>query len=101
MFIRDEAKGLQLTVLADRSVGASSIEDGQAEMMLHRRQFNGAGDIPMNDVDIDGKGVVTRGRMFVFLSTNQETDNYRQLSQDLFMQPVVAFYTVDQADLYK
>ena len=37
MEIRDETKGLRLAVLTDRSQGCSSINDGEIEIMIHRR----------------------------------------------------------------
>lgn len=37
MELRDEAKQLRLAVLTDRSQGASSMNDGEAELMVHRR----------------------------------------------------------------
>ena len=34
MYIKDDSK--ELSILVDRSVGGSSIKDGQLELMLHR-----------------------------------------------------------------
>ncbi|XWS51498.1 hypothetical protein CRYUN_Cryun12cG0181500 [Craigia yunnanensis] len=41
MYIKDESK--ELSILVDRSVGGSSIKDGQLELMLHRRLLHDDG----------------------------------------------------------
>jgi Glycosyl hydrolases family 38 C-terminal domain/Glycosyl hydrolases family 38 C-terminal beta sandwich domain len=36
-YLRDEARGIQLSLLTDRSQGVASIRDGEIEAMIHRR----------------------------------------------------------------
>ena len=56
---------VQLTVLTDRSQGGASINDGQIELMVHRRTLNddnlGVGE-PLNETGINGKGLRVRSR---------------------------------------
>ena len=98
----DQHNDIQLTVLTDRSVGASSLDDGQLEMMVHRRLFDTKSWIPLNDLDVDGKGVVSRGKLhLMFDKIKDSTDKYRQMSQSMFMQPIVAFTKVDNITTYR
>lgn len=102
--LKDAQSGLEFSLLTDRSVGASSQEDGQLELMLHRRLFDRkTTDIPVDDRDLDGKGVVARGKVFMFLSekSSAAADNYRPLSQFLFMQPIIAFSAIDNFTQYR
>lgn len=101
--IRDSADGLQLTVVPDRSVGAASEADGQLEVMLHRRLVERKGlDIGLNDKDVDGKGVVARGRLYLFLSSKSEAaDNLRIQNRNVFMQPITAFVPLSNIADYR
>ncbi|KAL6905806.1 hypothetical protein ACP4OV_003407 [Aristida adscensionis] len=61
----------ELSVLVDRAVGASSIQDGQLEIMLHRRILKddgrGVGE-PLDEVvcvDKDCEGLTARGTYYV------------------------------------
>lgn len=84
-------------------MGASSQEDGQLELMLHRRLFDRkTTDIPVDDRDLDGKGVVARGKVFMFLSEKSvAADSYRPMSQFLFMQPLIAFSAINNFTAYR
>ena len=56
----------------------------------------------MNDKDVDGKGVVARGKIFLFLSNKQEAaDNLRRENRDVFMQPIVSFNPISNIAEYK
>ena len=96
-FIRDEQKGLQLTVLTDRTEGGSSQSDGQLELMVHRRLLKVI-DISLNETGPDGKGLVVRGKHFVFFkAANESAKSYRDLSQRLFMSPLITFSPLTQS----
>lgn len=101
--LKDAQTGLEFSLLSDRSVGASSQEDGQLELMLHRRLFDRkTTDIPVDDRDLDGKGVVARGKVFMFLSEKSAAaDDYRPMSQYLFMQPIMAFSAINNFSQYR
>ncbi|ONM00753.1 putative alpha-mannosidase [Zea mays] len=69
VYVADEK--YELSVLVDRAVGASSIQDGQLEIMLHRRLLKddgrGVGE-PLDEVvcvDQDCQGLTARGNYYV------------------------------------
>jgi len=101
--IEDEAAGLVLSVITDRSVGVASLKDGELELMIQRRLFNHLDlDINMNDLDTDMKGVVARGKVLLFLDTKaQAADHYRVESRNVFMQPVIAFTPLQSVATYQ
>ncbi|XP_059158646.1 lysosomal alpha-mannosidase-like isoform X2 [Physella acuta] len=86
---------LQFTVLTDRSQGGVSLDDGDVEIMVHRRLLyddaKGVGE-PLNETGIDGKGLIIRGTHYLVLD-NVETSAsiYRPLAQEIFLQPQVTF----------
>ena len=85
---------IQLTVLTDRAQGASSVHDGQLELMVHRRHLVddglGVGE-PLNEKDDNDIGIVVRGRHYVQLENVDEAAKYsRLLAKELFAPPVVA-----------
>jgi len=79
------------------------LQDGQIELMIHRRLFDTkTTDVPVDDLDLDGKGVVARGKVLLFLDNEQEVAiNYRPTSQYIFMQPVIGFNAVDNITKYR
>ena len=56
-----------LIVSTDRSVGGTSLENNQIEIMIHRRTFmddsRGVGE-PINERTADGQGIVVEGKTF-------------------------------------
>ncbi|KJE92298.1 lysosomal alpha-mannosidase [Capsaspora owczarzaki ATCC 30864] len=68
----DKTNNRQLSILTDRSMGGSSLADGQLELMVHRRLFyddsRGVGE-PLNETGLLGTGLVIRGIMYVTLET--------------------------------
>ena len=90
IFINDTKS--QLTVMTDRSQGGSSINDGQLEIMLHRRllkdDFLGVGE-PLNEPGMDGKGLVTRGKHRVLLSTPKDGYHLHREQGELMMLPPI------------
>ncbi|XP_029036014.2 lysosomal alpha-mannosidase isoform X2 [Osmia bicornis bicornis] len=65
--LRDKAKYLKLSVLTDRAEGGTSMQDGEIELMLHRRLLRddafGVGEA-LNE-SAYGEGLVVRGSHYV------------------------------------
>ncbi|RUS76959.1 hypothetical protein EGW08_015279 [Elysia chlorotica] len=79
----------QFTVLVDRAEGGSSLNDGDVELMLHRRLLVddsfGVGQA-LNEPGLDGKGLVVRGSHYVLLDTVENSARqFRPLAQELFL----------------
>ena len=52
----------------------------------------------LNETDPDVKGLVVRGQHFIFCKTiNESTESYRDLSQRLFMSPLITFSPLTQS----
>jgi len=95
--------GLQMSVLNDRTQGGSSLTPGTVELMVHRRLTHqgSGGDFIIDEDGVDGKGLVVRGKHYLFFKPiSESTKHYRDLSQKLFMEPIVSFakYNSTEAD---
>jgi len=100
ILIRDTVRQQELAVLNDRSQGGSSLNDGQVELMVHRRILyddSWGVDEALNETAF-GKGLVARGRHYVMAgATNgvspnmaaqeRELANRKLLSPWLFFSP--------------
>uniref|UniRef100_A0A671T4Q4 Alpha-mannosidase n=1 Tax=Sinocyclocheilus anshuiensis TaxID=1608454 RepID=A0A671T4Q4_9TELE len=92
-YIKDDKH--QLTVVTDRSQGASSIYNGSLEIMLHRRllydDFRGVGE-PLSEPGEFFDGLVARGRLLLTLTPpNMAADVHRPLAQGMVLQPLLSF----------
>ncbi|XP_051528161.1 lysosomal alpha-mannosidase isoform X2 [Myxocyprinus asiaticus] len=92
-YIKDDKH--QLTVVTDRSQGASSIYNGSLEIMLHRRllydDFRGVGE-PLSELGEFGDGLVARGRLLLTLTPpDMAADAHRPLAQGMVLQPLLSF----------
>lgn len=92
--VMDEARGASFTVLTDRAQGGTSLNEGDIELMLHRRLMvddgKGVGEA-LNETGRDGKGLVIRGSHYLMLEpTPQAARGYRPVAQEVFMAPLVA-----------
>ncbi|KAK7498328.1 hypothetical protein BaRGS_00010588, partial [Batillaria attramentaria] len=95
IYIRDEERKLQFTVVPDRSEGGSSLQDGEVELMVHRRLLLddalGVSEA-LNETGSDGKGLVARGIHYVMLDTIDEAASvHRDLAQTINMRPQLSF----------
>jgi lysosomal alpha-mannosidase len=99
IFMKDEKRGVQFTVMTDRAQGGSSLNDGQLELMVHRRMFHddgrGVGE-PLNETGQFGDGLVVRGRHFVILDNFiNSTIYHRTLGETLLLTPQAALTASD------
>lgn len=102
IYLKEDERKLQFTVLTDRSQGGSSITDGSVELMVHRRLLYddafGVGEA-LNETYFEGKGLVVRGKHRVLLSSFDEAaEKHRSLAQAMYAAPVVTFAPVQQPD---
>ena len=98
IFIKDEKEDKQLTVLVDRAQGGASLNDGQLELMIHRRVLHDEGfgvQEALNETAF-GVGLAVRGTHFLLLSKLAESAKLaRSLSQQLYKQPQISFVKTD------
>ncbi|KAL5264156.1 hypothetical protein ACHWQZ_G005288 [Mnemiopsis leidyi] len=87
----DSKKGMQLTVLTDRSQGAASLGEGQVEFMVHRRilkdDYRGVSE-PLNET-ANGQGLIARGKHWLFYSDTLSYHMHRDIGLDMFYKPTV------------
>ncbi|KAH8248600.1 hypothetical protein KR032_001230, partial [Drosophila birchii] len=85
--LQDDKK--RLVLLNDRSQGGASLEDGQLEMLLHRRLFfNDGGGVgeALNETQF-GKGLIARGKLYLILDSVEEGNTIaeRVTEKELFL----------------
>ncbi|XP_062200686.1 alpha-mannosidase [Phragmites australis] len=93
----------ELSVLVDRAVGASSIQDGQLEIMLHRRILKddgrGVGE-PLDEVvcvDQDCEGLTARGTYYVNVDKLGHGAHWRRtFGQQVYSPFLLAFTHEDE-----
>ncbi|XP_019848841.1 PREDICTED: lysosomal alpha-mannosidase-like [Amphimedon queenslandica] len=103
IFIKDEEKKTQFTVLNDRAQGGSSLADGSLELMVHRRLLfddgRGVGQA-LDEKGLSGEGLVTRGKHLLILDTIDESAyTQRMMAEELMMTPELAFTPTDGLQL--
>ena len=115
VFITDSKSGYRMNIITDRAQGGGSIEDGELELMIHRR-FVGLDHCnfyqPL-DERAHGKGIVVRGTHILFFEDTRDekksqsgSSTLRSIVQERSWQPVISQismnYTYDQwAKLYR
>ena len=94
IYLRDENRKVQFTILNDRSQGGSSLNDGQLELMIHRRilydDHRGVGE-PLNETGQFGDGLIVRGKHIVLVDNFvNSTVLHRMIGEGLLtkMQPI-------------
>ncbi|EPS72012.1 hypothetical protein M569_02745, partial [Genlisea aurea] len=96
VYIEDES--MEASLLVDRAVGGSSLEDGQIELMLHRRLLNddsrGVGEALNEEVCIlgDCKGLMVQGKCYLRIDKLGEGALWRRrFGQEIYSPLLLAF----------
>lgn len=94
IIMRDVDKNVQMTVFTDRTQGGTSLQDGQVELMVHRRILHDDDfgvEEALNEPGFDHKGLIIRGTHSVFISSIEDASQHRQLAIRLHLPPVLYF----------
>ncbi|PKA54015.1 alpha-mannosidase [Apostasia shenzhenica] len=87
----------ELSVLVDRACGGSSIQDGQMEIMLHRRLLNtdGLGEALNETVCVDDtcQGLTVRGTYYLSINKLGNGAQWRRTSGQHIYSPVLLAFT--------
>ena len=99
IYIRDEYSNSQVTIVNDRSQGGTSMNDGQIEVMLHRRDLAddgfGVGEA-LNEPGQFGDGLIVRGKHWILNTTISESAKaHRLAAEEMMLKPIVIFHTVN------
>lgn len=96
IYLEDENR--EVSVLVDRAVGGSSLEDGQIEVMLHRRLLNddsrGVGETLNEEVCVldDCKGLMVQGKFYFRIDLRGGGAKWRRtLGQEIYSPLLLAF----------
>jgi hypothetical protein len=89
--IRTASSSVTLAVAVDRSEAASSLVDGELELLVHRRLLfddkRGVGEA-LNEPGLDGNGLIIRGRHWVLAAPNAAAPAaYKALQQQALALP--------------
>jgi len=99
IYLKDQKEHKQLNILVDRAQGGASLEEGQIELMVHRRLFYDdlmGVEEALDEKQSNGNGIVVRGTHFLMLGGNAESDVLRPLlSQEIYKQPRTSFMATD------
>ncbi|XP_059645280.1 alpha-mannosidase At3g26720 isoform X3 [Cornus florida] len=101
IYVEDES--MELSVLVDRSVGGSSLVDGQVELMLHRRLLRddsrGVGEALNEEVCVldECKGLTVQGKYYLRIDPLGEGAKWRRtLGQEIYSPLLLAFMEQDE-----
>ncbi|KAI4350435.1 hypothetical protein L6164_004891 [Bauhinia variegata] len=96
---------MELSVLVDRSVGGSSLVDGQIELMLHRRLLHddvrGVGEVLNETICIADKceGLIIQGKLYLRIDRIGEGAKWRRtVGQEIYSPLLLAFSEEGGAD---
>nr|CAB3491648.1 unnamed protein product [Digitaria exilis] len=100
IYVEDGSK--ELSVLVDRSVGGSSIKDGQIELMLHRRLLHddgrGVAEALNETVCLDNQceGLIIEGKYYLKIDPQGEGARWRRtFGQEIYSPLLLAFSEQD------
>ena len=98
MLLRDTDSAQSMLLLTDRANGGSSLQSGQAELMLHRRLVGGllSGE-PLSETEY-GRGLVVRGTHSILLGASTSVARLSRQLQARRYSPLSASYaTLDNS----
>ncbi|XP_050460750.1 lysosomal alpha-mannosidase isoform X2 [Cataglyphis hispanica] len=105
--IKDEEKQLKLSVLNDRAQGGSSLQDGEIELMLHRRLLKDDAfgvDEALNETAF-GEGLVVRGTHYLFGGKMKNVDQFvlkeKELALKLALHPWILGTSINSSNVEK
>ncbi|KAK7290561.1 hypothetical protein RIF29_05069 [Crotalaria pallida] len=100
IYVQDSS--MELSVLVDRSFGASSLLDGQIELMLHRRLIHddarGVGEVLNETVCTAGncEGLTVQGKLYLRIDPTGEGAKWRRtVGQEVYSPLLLAFTEQD------
>ncbi|KAH9308252.1 hypothetical protein KI387_036163, partial [Taxus chinensis] len=102
MYMMDEKN--EFSVLVDRAVGGSSIQDGQLEIMLHRRLLKddnrGVGEALDETIcESECQGLTVRGTYYVSINPKGSGTQWRRTTgQEIYSPLILAFSQEEAAD---
>ena len=104
-YIKDDQKGLQLSILTDRAQGGASLASGQMEFMVHRRLLADdsrgvaealnetvGGMDPYPTWERKGDGIVVSGTHYLLLSDVSDAMKETRAAMDTVYQQLHTFY---------
>lgn len=97
IYLIDSDDGRQMTLVTDRSQGASSLFEGNVEIMIHRRILHDDSlgvDENLNELGADQKGLIVKGKFnLLFNTTDTSARLHRKLAHEIAMRPQIFFST--------
>uniref|UniRef100_A0A1J3E3E5 Alpha-mannosidase n=1 Tax=Noccaea caerulescens TaxID=107243 RepID=A0A1J3E3E5_NOCCA len=102
IYMQDQTS--ELSVLVDRAVGGSSLENGQIELMLHRRMLHddirGVGEVLNETVCLpDGcKGLTIQGKFYVQIDKPGDGAKWRRTFGQEIYSPLLLAFTEQEGD---
>ncbi|KAF7801853.1 alpha-mannosidase [Senna tora] len=100
--IYEQDSSMELSVLVDRSIGGSSLVDGQVELMLHRRLLHddsrGVGEVLNETVCVVDKceGLTIQGKLYLRIDRLGEGAKWRRtVGQEIYSPLLLAFTEQD------
>ncbi|XP_055962394.1 alpha-mannosidase isoform X2 [Mercurialis annua] len=105
MYVTDEKS--ELSVLVDRATGGSSLQDGQVEVMLHRRTLfddgRGVGEALDESVCIGDKceGLTVRGNYYLSINPKGSGSFWRRTTGQEVYSPLLVAFTHETEEKWK
>ena len=82
-----------MSVLNDRTQGGSYLMDGSIELMVHRRLTHdgNGGPFHIDEKGVDGKGLIVRGKHYLFFKPISESAKYYSNLGNIFSTEILIF----------